>query len=95
MRTCLITDENGQELKKLEFEIDTPARFELTDVKPGVYTATFPEFGAEQLTVSGGNTFGAVKAYDDSWGFNPFRPAGLKAAKVTKPTLRCRQGVLR
>jgi hypothetical protein len=73
-----VTGDNGEELKHLEFKAGTPVRFELRDVKPGVYTALFPDFGAEQVTVRGGNTFGAVRASDDAWGFNPFRPADLK-----------------
>ena len=83
-RTCTVIDENGNELKRLAFKINTPVSFDLIDVKPGVITATFPEMGAEQLTVSGGNAFGAVKTYDDSWGFNPFRPADLKAGEGYK-----------
>lgn len=70
-RTCVVTDPNEKEIKSLRFKIDQPLRFELADLRPGTYTATFPEFGAEQLTVRGGNTLGAVRAPHDFWGFNP------------------------
>jgi hypothetical protein len=79
-RTCTVTGDGGEELKHLEFKVGEPVSFELKDVKPGVYTALLPDFGAEQITVRGGNTFGAVRASDD-WGFNPFRPADLKAGE--------------
>ena len=72
-RTCIVTDPNDNELKTLQFKIDQPQRVELNDLQPGLYTVTFPEFGAEQLTVRGGNTFGAVRSARDFWGFNPFR----------------------
>jgi hypothetical protein len=77
-RKVIVRDYNGKELKRLEFKVDTPASFELTDVQPGMYIATFSGWGADQLTISGGNTLGAVRAFEDSWGFNPFRPADLK-----------------
>jgi hypothetical protein len=84
-RTATLTDERGNELKRLEFRINTPVTFELTDVKPGLYTAVFPEFGAERLTVrGGGNVLGAVRAHADTWGFNPFRPADLKPGEGYK-----------
>ena len=83
-RTATMTDENGNEMKKVEFKINTPFSFELTDVKPGIYAAVFPEFGAEQLTVRGGNVLAAVRAYDDNWGFNPFRPADFQAGESYK-----------
>ncbi len=79
-RTSTVTGDDGAELKHVEFKVGDPVTFELTDVKPGVYTVLCPDFGAEQLTVRGGNTFGAVRASDD-WGFNPFRPADLKAGE--------------
>ena len=80
-RTATVMDANENDIKKVEFKIDTPFSFELNDVKPGTYTLTFPDFGAEQLTVRGGNTFGAMQATDPSWGLNPFRPAELKAGE--------------
>ena len=85
-RSAIVMDERGSELKRLEFRINTPVTFELTDVKPGLYTAVFPEFGAEQLTVrgGGGNVLGAVRAHADAWGFNPFRPADLKPGEGYK-----------
>ena len=73
--------DDGSILTHLEFKVGEPVTFELKDVKPGVYTALFPDFGAEQLTVRGGNTFGAVRADDGDWGFGPFRPADLKAGE--------------
>ncbi len=97
-RTCVVTDPDGEILEVFEFRADEPARFELADLKPGTYTATFPEFGAEELTVRGGNTFGAVRSFRDTWGFNPMRrsdqgeggpveayfavPAGRRSLKV-------------
>ena len=80
-RTCTVTGDDGTELKHLEFKVGDPVSFELTDVKPGVYTVLCPDFGAEQLTVRGGNAFGAVRADDGDWGFNPFRPADLKVGE--------------
>jgi hypothetical protein len=77
-RTVTVRDQSGNVLKKLTFTVDTAVSFELTNIKPGIYTAAFPEWGAEQLTVRGGNTLGAIRAFEDSWGFNPFRPADLK-----------------
>lgn len=77
-RTCVVKDATDQEVKRFEFKADRPASFEITDLKPGVYTATFPEFGAEQLTVTGGNTFGAMRAFHDTWGFNPMRRSDQK-----------------
>ena len=74
-RTCVVTDALDREVKRLTFPAARPARFELTDLKPGFYTATFFEFGAEELTVTGGGTFGAVRAPHDTWGFNPMRRA--------------------
>lgn len=73
-RTCTVTGDDGEELKHVEFKVGEPVTFELHHVRPGVYTALFPDFGAEQVTVRGGNTFGAVRADDGDWGFNPFRP---------------------
>ena len=84
-RSAIVINERGEELKRLEFKINTPVTFELSDVKPGLYTAVFPEFGAEQLTVrGGGNVLGAVRAHADTWGFNPFRPADLKPGEGYK-----------
>ena len=85
-RTATVIDESGNELRRLQFKINTPLTFELTDVKPGLYTAVFPEFGAEQMTVrgGGGNVLGAVRAHADTWGFNPFRPADLKPGEGYK-----------
>jgi len=80
-RTMTITDEAGDEIKTLAFKVDQPTRFELKDVKPGAYTALFTDFGAEQLPIRGGSTLGAMRAYDDTWGFNPFRPASLQAGE--------------
>jgi hypothetical protein len=77
-RTCVVTDGCGNEIKRVEFPAGRPARFDLTDLKPGVYMATFPEFGAEQVTVAGGNILGAVRAPGDGWGFNPMRRADQK-----------------
>lgn len=72
-RTCVVTDPNDNEIQRVRFRVNEPVRVELGDVKPGLYTATFAEFGAEQLTVRGGNTIGAVRSARDFWGFNPFR----------------------
>ena len=83
-RTCFVMDENGDAVKTLKFTINTPTSFNLTEVKPGIYTAIFPEFGAEQLTVSGGNVLGAVRAPQDNWGFNPLRSADLRAGESYK-----------
>lgn len=74
-RTCFVTDAAHNEIGRMEFGINEPVALELTDVKPGLYTAVFPDFGAEKLTVSGGNTYGAVRAYRDNWGFNAMRRA--------------------
>jgi len=83
-RTVIVTDDHDKELKRLEFEIDQPVSIELTNVRPGTYTVSFPDHGAEQLTVRGGNTFGAVRAFNDNWGFSPFRPADLKPGEGYK-----------
>lgn len=77
-RTCVVEDSRGREIKRFAFQSQRPVRFEIPDLKPGVYTATFPEFGAEQVTVRGGNTFGAVRAFQDTWGFNPMRRSDQK-----------------
>ena len=77
-RTCVIADSLDREVKRVEFKAGTPTRFELTDVAPGFYTATFFEFGAEELTVTGGSVFGAVRSPHDNWGFNPMRRADQK-----------------
>lgn len=81
-RTMTLTDENGNEIKSLKYKIGEPVAFEITNVKPGVYTAAFANFGAEQLTVRGGNTFGAVRGYKDTWGFNPVRTDTEKDRRV-------------
>jgi len=81
-RTVIVADESDKELKKLELKLDQPASIELTNVQPGIYTVTFPEFGAHQLTVRGGNTFGAARAYNDVWGYNPLSFAGQKEARA-------------
>ena len=81
-RTVIVTDETDKELKKLEFKIDEPVSIELTNVRPGTYTVSFAEHGATQLTVRGGNTFGAVRAFNDSWGYNPLSFAGQKEARA-------------
>ena len=83
-RTVLLTDERGNELKRLEFSTDRPASFDVTDLQPGVYLATFPEFGAEQITVRGGNTLGAVRTAGDGWGFNPMRRSDHKESDELK-----------
>lgn len=72
-RTCTVTSENGDELKSLMFKATEPVTFELADIQPGWYTAVFPDFGAEEVTVAGGGAFGAVRAFDDTWGYNPMR----------------------
>ena len=72
-RSCTALDANWVPIKRFEFKINQPVSFELSNLKPGVYTLYFPEFGAEQVTVLGGSTFGAVRAFDDAWGFNPMR----------------------
>lgn len=79
-RTCIFMDATERSLHRWDFSINTPTRFELTDIKPGVYTVVFPEFGGEQLTVRGGNCVGAVRAFDDSWGFNPVIGGEVKEA---------------
>ena len=91
-RSAVVLNEHGDELKRLEFKVNTPISFDLTDVKPGLYTAVFPEFGAERLTVRGGNAFGVVRAHADTWGFNPFRPADLKAGEGYKAYFAVRPG---
>lgn len=72
-RICIVFDSSHAEVARLEFSVGEPVELVLFDVQPGLYTAVFPEFGAEQLTVVGGNTFGAVRAWHDSWGFNAMR----------------------
>lgn len=74
-RLCIVADALDRELKRVPFAVGEPVRFELADVSPGFYTVTFPAFGAAELTVTGGNTFGAVRSPPDNWGFNPMRRA--------------------
>jgi len=81
-RTVIVADESDKELKKLELKLDQPASIELTNVQPGIYTVTFPEFGAHQLTVRGGNTFAAARAPNNNWGFYPINFAGQKQPRV-------------
>lgn len=81
-RSVIVSDATETEIKSLKFKSGEPVTLELSDVKPGFYTVSFPEFGSEQLTVSGGNTLGAMLAPADNWGFNPFRLTDKEGAKA-------------
>jgi hypothetical protein len=72
-RKVVVTDPLDKEVKSAEVRLDQPSAVELVDLSPGTYTVTFPEQGANRVRVSGGSTFGGVRAFNDGWGFSPFR----------------------
>jgi len=82
MHTVIVTGPLGNEISKLQLADSSLHKLNLPNLRPGIYTVTFPDNGSNQLTVSGGNTFGATRAFGDvDWGFNPFRFAGQKEVR--------------
>lgn len=74
-RTCVIDDPSGKELKKLEFKTGAQVRIELADLKPGIYEVSIPEGGVEQVSITGGNVFAAVRAFNHAGGINVHAPS--------------------
>ena len=81
-RRLVVTDASDNVIKDFSAPLDKMVTVDLVNVQPGTYTVTLPDQGALQLTVRGGKTFGAVRAYNDPWGFNPFIPPGAQEMRA-------------
>lgn len=74
VHTCVVVDPEGRVIKRLSIDKETSARVTFPAVA-GVYTVTFPDPGANKVTVSGGNVWVGIRMYNnrlDGWGYYPF-----------------------